>query len=371
MLRIEALLRKLKTDHVLSKDELVEVLDTLDENGRRVLFAASHDARMERYGDQVYMRGLIEFSNICKQDCMYCGIRHSNKKAERYRLLPHEILACCADGYQLGYRTFVLQGGEDSWYHADRLADVVRQIKREFPDTAVTLSVGELSRAEYQQLFDAGANRYLLRHETASRRLYESLHPNMSFDNRIRCLYDLQDIGYQVGAGFLVGLPGQTSEDLADDLLFLHDLQPDMVGIGPFIPHHDTPLSDAVGGTVDDTLVMLALTRLVLPEALMPATTAMGSLHPTGRERALQVGCNVVMPNLSPTVVRPKYALYENKICTGDESAHCRACIDLRIRSFGFVPDMGRGDSLKHMHQSNSGIGADPHGASAIFGADA
>lgn len=345
------LLRKLYETNSLTKEEITEVLRTLDEgDNKKTLFDYAHRTRLAHYGPRVFMRGLVEFSNYCKQDCMYCGIRASNRNADRYRLAPEDILACCREGYELGYRTFVLQSGEDFWYTEARLIEILGMIRSEFPDAAVTMSIGERSRETYEALYKAGAERFLLRHETASRELYEALHPSMSYDNRMECLHMLKEIGYQVGAGFMVGLPGQTVEHLAEDLSFLHEFQPDMVGIGPFIPHSETPLKGTKGGTVEDTLVMVAMTRLLVPKANLPATTAMGSLDPQGREKAIKAGANVVMPNLSPTSVREKYALYENKICTGDEAAHCRSCIEMRIKVSGFDVDMGRGDSLNwHM----------------------
>lgn len=341
------LLDKLYEQNYLTKEEIVYILKNLDDAHKKILFDYSHSTRLKYYGNKVFMRGLIEFSNICKQDCLYCGIRASNRKVDRYRLTPDEIIECCREGYRLGYRTFVLQSGEDFWYTEEILTGIIRKIKALFPDVAITLSIGERSEEVYRNLFEAGADRFLLRHETASRHLYEKLHPTMNFDNRINCLKTLKKIGYQVGAGFMVGLPEQTAEDLAEDLCFLKELEPDMIGIGPFIPHRETPLKGSKGGTVEDTLVMLAFARLLVPDCLLPATTAMGTLHPKGRELALKVGANVVMPNLSPTAVRAKYELYENKICTGDEAAHCRQCIERRINSAGFEVDMGRGDSLK------------------------
>lgn len=346
-MQTKVLLEQLYRNNELSKNEVTTLLANRDAESNRQLFEYAHMTRVRHYGKNVYLRGLIEFSNVCRQDCLYCGIRASNRSVDRYRLTPDEILDCCDEGYRLGYRTFVLQSGEDFYYSDLKLVELVREIKAKWPDTAVTLSVGERSEESYRKLFAAGADRYLMRHETASRRLYEELHPTMSFDNRLRCLRTLKKIGYQVGAGFMVGLPGQTASDLADDLLYLKALQPDMIGIGPFIPHHSTPLKEAKGGTVEDTLVMIALARLFLPESLIPATTAMGTLHPEGRELALKAGANVVMPNLSPVRVRDKYELYENKICTGDESAQCRNCLELRIAAAGFEVDMGRGDSLQ------------------------
>jgi len=345
------ILNKLYITNNLEKDELVYLIRSIDEEHKSILFDYSHKTRLKYYGNKVYMRGLIEFSNICKQDCLYCGIRASNKKAERYRLMPEEILFCCEEGYRLGYRTFVLQSGEDFWYTDEILVDIVQSIKKRFKDVAVTLSIGERDKETYQKLYDAGADRFLLRHETASKELYEKLHPTMTYENRMNTLYTLKSIGYQVGAGFMVGLPGQSAEHLAEDILFLKELQPDMIGIGPFIPHKETPLGNSAGGTVEQTLVMLALARLFVPDCLLPATTAMGTLSPKGREMALKVGANVVMPNLSPVDVRAKYELYENKICTGDEAAHCRQCIERRINSVGFEVDMGRGDSYKFLEK--------------------
>lgn len=336
------------------REELVALLGRLeqDQELRAALRAAADRKRQEMYGLGVYVRGLIEFSNICKQNCMYCGIRSSNRSAQRYRLHPDEILECCKEGYELGYRTFVLQSGEDDWYTTDMLVSLIMEIKRKCPEAAVTLSIGERDNECYTRLFQAGADRFLLRHETASVSLYQSLHPTMTFDNRRDRLRALKEIGYQIGAGFMVGLPGQSLEDLAEDLLYLQELDPDMIGIGPFIPHEGTPLRHEPAGSLETTLDMIALTRLIIPGALIPATTAMGTAHPYGRELALQAGANVVMPNLSPVAVRPKYTLYNGKICTGDESAQCRFCLELRIREAGFDMDMGRGDSLKRLNRS-------------------
>lgn len=340
---------KIQTLHetgTLSNDDLLEVIQAvhLNHDDESFLFECALNRRREHYDTAVYMRGLIEFTNYCKQNCAYCGIRRGNPNADRYRLSKVQIMECCAEGYALGYRTFVLQGGEDAYYDDDRLVDLVKTIKSEFPDCAVTLSVGERPYESYQVLRAAGADRYLLRHETASKALYKKHHPGMSFENRIECLYALKKLGYQVGAGFMVGLPGQTDIDLTADLVFLKALEPEMVGIGPFIAHDETPLAGSPNGTVRKTCHMLALTRLLLPKALIPATTAMGTLDPSGREQALRAGANVVMPNLSPTNVREKYALYNGKICTGDEAAQCRNCIESRIESAGFKVDMGRGD---------------------------
>lgn len=351
------LLGKLYRENGLDRTELIELLAMLeeDESLRNRLYRYALSTRVGMYGNRVFMRGLIEFSNWCRKDCLYCGLRVSNRQADRYRMSPGEVLDCCEQGYRLGYRTFVLQSGEDPWYTADRITDLIRQIKARFPGAALTLSIGERPREEYEQFFRAGADRFLLRHETASPRLYGQLHPNAAFVERLRCLNDLKEIGYQVGAGFMVGLPGQTKEDLAEDLLFLKSLDPDMVGIGPFIPHSRTPLAGEAGGTVEATLMMVALTRLFLPGANIPATTALGTLRHDGRELALKAGANVVMPNLTPTRVRPKYALYENKICNDDDAAACRGCLEMRIRTAGFEVDMGRGDSRRFASRHQTG----------------
>ncbi|WP_379155096.1 [FeFe] hydrogenase H-cluster radical SAM maturase HydE [Paenibacillus sp. sgz5001063] len=341
---MEVLLGKLVEQNELTKEEIVYFLENLTPDLKDRLYILAAQTRKKHYQESVYMRGLIEFSNFCKQDCLYCGLRRSNSRANRYRLTEEEILECTAEGYRLGYRSFVLQSGEDFYFTEERMVRLVTNIKVHYPDVAITLSIGERSEAFYRALFDAGTDRYLLRHETASRSLYQSLHPGMSYDNRLNCLRTLKDIGYQVGAGFMVGLPGQTYEHLAEDLLFLKELHPEMIGIGPFIPHSATPLKDAQGGTVEDTLVMIAMARLLVPDALMPATTAMGTLDREGREKALLAGSNVVMPVLSPLNVREKYALYENKICMGDEASHCRNCIEMRIAAAGFKIELSRGD---------------------------
>jgi biotin synthase len=310
------------------------------------LFAAARKVREQYYGKDVYFRGLIAFSNYCKNDCYYCGIRRGNGSVQRYRLTIEEILACCDMGDKLGYRTFVLQSGEDPWFTEDRVTELVESIRERWPEHAVTLSLGEKSRKSYERWYKAGANRYLLRHETASDDHYQKLHPaDMSLANRKRCLFDLKEIGYQVGAGFMVGTPFQTAEHLEADLRFLEALQPDMVGIGPFIPAANTPFAEYPTGDLELTLRMIARTRLLLPRALIPATTALGTVSPEGRERGLLAGANVVMPNLSPKAVRGFYALYDNKICTGDEAAECRLCMQARILGHGFVPNLGRGDA--------------------------
>ena len=341
----KALIDRLEARRVLTRQEFVTLIESRNEELAAYLFQKAVALRRRHYVTDVYIRGLIEFTNYCKNDCLYCGIRCSNRNAQRYRLTEEQILDCCREGYGLGYRTFVLQGGEDPVYTPERIRDLVRRIKAAYPDCAVTLSVGEHSRQTYQMWFDAGADRYLLRHETADDAHYRTLHPpRMLPENRKRCLWDLKEIGYQVGCGFMVGSPGQTAEQLAQDLLFIHRLQPDMVGIGPFIPQHDTPFAEQPAGTLELTLFLLGLLRLMLPDVLLPATTALGTIHPRGRELGILAGANVCMPNLSPTNVRAKYALYDNKICTGDESAQCRSCLAARMASIGYQVVVHRGD---------------------------
>lgn len=304
--------------------------------------------RKKIYGRAVYVRGLIEVSSICKNDCLYCGIRASNKNAQRYRLTPQEILECAAEGYRLGFRTFVLQGGEDAYYTDGLLAGLIGQLKQAYPDCAVTLSLGERSYESYKALKAAGADRYLLRHETADKAHYESLHPApLSFENRMECLGNLRELGYQVGCGFMVGSPGQTPQTLAEDLRFIAEFKPDMCGIGPFVPHKDTAFAKEPAGTVELTCFLLSIIRLLHPPVLLPATTALGTIHPEGREMGILAGANVVMPNLSPVSVREKYALYDNKICTGEESAQCRDCLSRRMESIGYELVTDRGDVKK------------------------
>lgn len=346
-MKIINLIDKLYETNNLEYDELVYILEHIEETRKDYLIEKAHETRMNVYGDKVYMRGLIEFTNYCKKGCKYCGISGTNKNIDRYRLSLEEILLCSEMGYNLGYRTFVLQGGEDNHYSDDMIIGIITAIKTKYPDVAITLSIGEKSYESYERYYKAGADRYLLRHETASKELFDRIHTNSSYDNRIECLWNLKKIGYQVGAGFMVGIPTQTKEDLAKDLLFLKRLDPEMVGIGPFIPHKDTIYKDEQGGTLEDTITMIALTRLFLPSSLLPATTALGTIHPLGREKGIKAGANVVMPNLSPTSVREKYSLYDGKICTGDEAAECRNCIEKRIVSSGFSIDMSRGDNIK------------------------
>lgn len=338
-------IRQLEQDRDLPDRDLLDLIVMQDAEAEALLAQRAAAVRQQVYGRDVFIRGLIEFTNYCRNDCFYCGIRRSNACAQRYRLTREEILACCRTGYGLGFRTFVLQGGEDPFFTTERLAELVRAIKRAYPDCAVTLSVGEKDRATYQAWFDAGADRYLLRHETADEGLYRRLHPEeLSLQNRMRCLRDLKDIGYQVGCGFMVGAPFQTPEMLLKDLRFLQSFQPHMVGIGPFIPHRDTPFRDCPPGTAQMTLRLLAIIRLMLPHVLLPATTALGTVQSDGRQRGMGYGANVVMPNLSPLSVRKKYALYDNKISTGEEAAESVALLKQSMAAAGYRVVTARGD---------------------------
>lgn len=326
-----------------------------DEDFRKILLSEEYDeelkqkadeVRREHYGNQVFLRGLIEFTNYCKNNCYYCGIRRDNRNISRYRLTKEEILSCCQEGYALGFRTFVLQGGEDPYFTDEKICAIVSEIHRQFPDCAITLSIGEKSEESYQAYFEAGAERYLLRHETADIDHYGKLHPaEMNAAFRQKCLFTLKKIGYQVGAGIMVGSPFQTVEHLIQDIRFLQKLEPQMIGIGPFLSHQDTPFRNEKNGSLFLTIKLLAIFRLIFPEVLLPATTALGTIHPLGREMGLKAGANVLMPNLSPTSVRKKYMLYDNKICTGDESAQCRQCTEQRVKSIGYEVVTSRGDA--------------------------
>lgn len=332
-------------ENYLDSNELLNLLNNMNEDDKIYLFEKANATKIKHYGNKVFVRGLLEFTNYCRRNCIYCGIRSSNKNVDRYRLSFEEIIKCCEQGNRLGYKTFVLQGGEDDFYTDEKIVEIIRQIKSRFPSCAVTLSIGERSYESYKKYYDAGADRYLLRHETASEDNYRKFHPKMKFEDRKKCLKNLKKIGYQVGAGFIVGLPGECNEDYVNDLLFLKELQPHMVGIGPFIPHKYTPLSKEKKGTVETTIIMMAITRLLLPEVLLPATTALGTIDSFGREKGLKSGGNVVMPNLSPINVRKKYSIYDGKKCTGTECAECKNDIERRINEAGFLLDMSRGDN--------------------------
>lgn len=345
------LIEKLYCEQDLTDAEFLDLLTNLSETDEAFLYERAREVQNISYGNSVFLRGLIEFTNICRNNCYYCGIRRSNQNAERYRLSEDQILQCCEQGYALGFRTFVLQGGEDSYYTDDRMVPLVRVIRQKYPECAITLSLGERSRESYQALYEAGADRYLLRHETADEDHYRQLHPpEMSLQNRKDCLFALREIGYQVGAGMMIGAPGQTIKHLVEDLRFLQKLRPHMIGIGPFIPHKDTPFHAEKMGSLRDTLHLLAVLRLLFPKVLLPATTALGTIHPQGRELGILAGANVIMPNLSPTNVRGKYLLYDGKICTGDEAAECHSCMKRRMEKIGYFVSVDRGDSKVDYH---------------------
>lgn len=332
---MHSLVSQLRENGILSRNNFRSLLTTDEYDSS--LFKSADEIRQGIYGKDVYIRGLIEFTNYCKNNCYYCGIRCANENAVRYRLSKEEILSCCREGYTLGFRTFVLQGGEDPYFTDERICDIVKSIREEFPDCAITLSIGEKSYESYLAYYNAGANRFLLRHETAESEHYNKLHPDcMTLENRKRCLYDLKKIGYQVGSGFMVGSPFQTIDNIISDLEFLHELQPDMIGIGPYIVHRETPFASYKSGDVNLTVRLVAVLRHMFPYALIPATTALGTLHPEGREMGLRAGANVVMPNLSPTSYRKLYDLYENKISTGEEAAQSRALLEKKVEAAGY-----------------------------------
>ena len=336
---------KLETTRSLSLEEYRSIIEGFSPEISEYAAKKAVEKRKAVYGNDVYIRGLIEVSNICKNDCYYCGIRRSNKKCERYRLTKEDILGSAKQGYELGFRTFVLQGGEDAVFTDEFLADIIKSLKSNHPDCAITLSLGERSFESYKTLKSAGADRYLLRHETADKEHYEKLHPKeMSYQNRMDCLKNLKSLGYQVGCGFMVGSPYQTSLTLAKDLKFIETFAPAMCGIGPYLTHKDTPFKDMPSGSLELTLYQLSIIRLIDPGILLPATTALGTIHPKGREMGISAGANVVMPNLSPVRVRKKYELYDNKICTGEEAAECKLCLTRRIQSVGYQIVTHRGD---------------------------
>ena len=343
------LIDRLAREHDLADDQLLALITLEDPEAERYLAQKAVEAREAIYGRDVYIRGLIEFTNYCKNDCYYCGIRRSNTCAQRYRLTQEEILECCREGWELGFRTFVLQGGEDPYFDRARITDLVRAIKARHPECAVTLSVGECDRETYAEWKAAGADRYLLRHETADPTLYRHLHPEQqTLDNRLRCLRDLKDLGYQVGCGFMVGSPGQTPGMMVTDLRYMQQLRPHMVGIGPFIPHRDTRYRNEPPGSAALTLRLLAILRLMLPQVLLPATTALGTVLGDGRQMGMRYGCNVVMPNLSPPDVRSKYALYNNKISAGEEAAESVALLKKSMSAIGYEVVTDRGDHINH-----------------------
>ena len=342
---IYSLIDKLEKIHSLSPLEWKKVLSGLSDETRKYAAKKARAVADSVYGKDIYIRGIVEFSNICKNNCYYCGIRAGNEKLDRYRLTEEDILECCRAGYSYGFRTFVLQSGEDLHYSTEQMCRIISEIKSEFPECAVTLSIGEKTFEEYKAYKEAGADRYLLRHETANKAHYEKLHPEeMSWDNRMRCLSDLKKLGYQTGCGIMIGSPFQTVDCLVDDMIFMSEFSPEMIGLGPFLPHSDTPFKDEPKGSYDMTLYLISLCRLMLPRVLLPATTALGTICPRGREEGVLAGANVIMPNLSPVSVRNKYMLYDNKICTGDSSGECRGCIERRMESIGYNVVITRGD---------------------------
>lgn len=344
---MKELIYELEENHTLSKENWIKLIEGANQQLAEFLFERARRVQQENYGNKIYIRGLIEFTNYCKNDCYYCGIRKSNPHVTRYRLSEEEILSCCANGYQLGFRTFVLQGGEDGYYTDEKLCHLVKEIKNQFPDCAITLSVGEKSRTTYEQYYAAGADRYLLRHETYDAEHYRMLHPQtLSPKHRQKCLFDLKEIGYQTGSGFMVGSPGQTAEHLAKDMLFLKELHPHMIGIGPFISQKDTPFREETSGTLFQTLYLLGLLRLMIPQVLLPATTALASIASDGRKRGILAGANVVMPNLSPLENRKQYRLYDHKRYTKDEAAEGLELLRAEMKEIGYQVVVDRGDSL-------------------------
>ncbi|WP_410072572.1 [FeFe] hydrogenase H-cluster radical SAM maturase HydE [Anaerostipes sp.] len=347
-MNLHELIDRLHKEHTLTRGEFITLIKERDEENASYLASLAREEAVKIYGNGVFPRGLVEFTNYCKNNCYYCGIQGSNQHANRYRLSKDEILSACENGYQLGYRSFVLQGGEDPHYSDDVMVPIVSEIRKRYQDCAITLSLGERSKESYQKLYDAGADRYLLRHEAATPELYQKLHPeSLSLENRIQCLWNLKEIGYAVGTGFMVGAPYQTVENLVDDLLFIQKLDPQMVGIGPFVPHHDTKFKDYPSGTVELTTYLTSILRLMNPHLLLPATTALGTIDPRGREKGILAGANVVMPNLSPVAVRKDYSLYDNKICTGEESAECAGCLGRRLASIDYELIFTRGDYIE------------------------
>lgn len=342
---MKKLLRKLYYENNLSKKELLYLLNNLHQKNRKYLYELACKTTQKTYGNRIFVRGLLEFTNYCKNNCKYCGLRRDNKKVKRYRLSKKEILISVEKGYRIGYKTVVLQGGEDSYYSDKILEEIIKEIKYKFKDIAITLSIGERSKVSYKNLFNAGADRFLLRHETASYEMYEALHPEMTLSHRINCLLNLKKVGYQSGAGFIVGLPDENNETLSNNLLFLKKLDPSMVGIGPLIPHPDTPLNKLKNGSIETTLTMLALTRLLLPYALIPATTALNTLCSEGLEKGILAGANVVMLNLSPVEVREKYEIYKNKETT---DIHELDLIKRKAEKVNFHVDMSRGDYINY-----------------------
>lgn len=342
------LIEKLCKTGDLSDNELKMLIADTAVQTAELLAKRADEVRRKYYGNKVFLRGLIEISSYCKNDCLYCGIRRSCKSAERYRLDRQQILDCADIGYKLGLRTFVMQGGEDAFFTDDYMCGIISELRQRYPDCAITLSLGERSAESYRKMKEAGADRYLLRHETASQELYSKIHPaEMRLDNRIKCLYNLKETGFQTGSGFMVGVPFQTADDIIKDIRFLQELQPHMIGIGPFIPHKDTPFRNEKGGTLSLTLRLLGILRLMFPKVLLPATTALGTISPVGRELGLKTGCNVIMPNISPEDARKKYNLYDNKLISGGETAEGISLLKAEIEAAGYKIADERGDCVK------------------------
>ncbi len=342
---VKRLLDKLNKNKILTLDEYKTLVENISDEAMDYAKELAVKERIQVYGKDVYIRGLIEVSNYCKNGCFYCGINRDNKGCERYRLTKDEILACCENGYRLGFRTFVMQGGEDNYFTDEVLCDIIYDIKNKYSDCAVTLSLGERSYDSYKRLFDAGADRYLLRHETADNVHYSKLHPSdLTLENRIECLYNLKKIGYQVGCGIMVGSPYQTSETLAKDLKFIEEFSPEMCGIGPFLPHKDTVFADKPKGSFEMTLYLLSIIRIMKPSILLPATTALGTIRDGGREMGILAGANVIMPNLSPDVAKDKYMLYDNKLRTGAESGNGLEALKINMKKIGYEIACSRGD---------------------------
>ncbi len=339
------LIDKLNNEKTLTKQEWISLISTFTDKDREYAAKIARQIANRKFGKNIYLRGLVEISNICKNDCLYCGIRKSNSKVCRYRMTKDEILACCEDGYHAGFRTLVLQGGEDGFFTDEVLVDIVSQIRKRFPECAITLSLGERSFESYKRLFDAGANRYLLRHETATDEHYSLLHPeNLSLKNRLACLENLKEIGFQTGCGMMIGSPGQTPEHLAEDMLFMKKFNPQMIGIGPFLPSKNTPFENEKSGALNDVLFFLSLCRIMLPNVLLPATTALGTIDKNGREKGIFAGANVIMPNISPTENRKNYSLYDNKIGTSDTAEESKAKVDKMLERIGYTAPAVRGD---------------------------
>ena len=342
------LIKKLDAEKALSREEWWQLIGTFTDGDREFARSIAQGIALERFGRGIFFRGIVEFTNFCKNDCLYCGIRRDDRGVQRYRLEKDDIMGCCRSGWAAGFRTFVLQGGEDPFYTDDLMAEIVSAIRAEFPTCAITLSIGEKNRESYQRFFDAGANRYLLRHETANKEHYCKMHPpDQTFENRMRCLRDLKDIDYQTGAGMMVGAPYQTVETLTDDMLFLGSFRPEMIGMGPFIPHHGTPFRDFPAGSTTDTLMLLSLCRIMLPDVLLPATTALGTLSGDGRKLGVLAGANVIMPNLSPVADRKKYMLYDNKAITGDDAAESLSVLQKHLDEIGYHLVVSRGDYME------------------------